>query len=79
MREIIGMELHGKHNKWIETSLPLTDYELLDVIECLGVKPGEPFKVKFAVTMSNLSAYLAQCVPIFHWSNLMFWRANWRS
>ena len=44
MREIIGMELHGKHNKWIETSLPLTDYELLDVIECLGVKPGEPFK-----------------------------------
>lgn len=44
MHEALEIELCGKSGRWAEASFPLTDYELLDLLDRLGMQPEERVK-----------------------------------
>lgn len=44
MHEVLEIELCGKSGRWTEAAFPLTDYELLDVLDRLSMQPEEQVK-----------------------------------
>lgn len=44
MHKILEIELCGNSGRWAEASFPLTDYELLDILDRLGMQPEEQVK-----------------------------------